>query len=655
MNPKTLLLLLNARGRNPPSHFAAADNDALRLGKVTQGIVGIFLNEYTMILNGITENTRDYGTLVAWKDHPDAFDWMVNRKQFLPGDGLLILEVQRRILAFLVECCAQLLHDIPEPSLIRDSYPVLPEPQLKRESEISGFESLAVMAAEAPYRVPAQLDLGLVESLLTARASAAEDRLWALREDPDYFVRQLLEVKEHRLEMLKDFNGKDHPVFSCGRRDIFWARIIGTVIWEAYSDLEIFSELSRQAKQLESLQRKYAAEISPSKDLPAEYLEQLIRFRFYVDQAAKAPLTKLSCRTPASPPLRRIFVRDPPRDVHTTIIHWQTKPGIKLNNVEEQLIWLLSTLYEDGKPLFFASLPLVVDELERLLQSEPHAQELLSSYLTEVVGDLSIISQCLNQLNVYHPWAQRWEIYMGERKKGLEKEYKEWSEPWGRVRSAVQEKHLNRVVKLGEPSGGKFAYPFEKRRTQKNVEALRRAEANLDEFWAAIDQVISTKAGDLSGSAVERLLSQPHILQRTREWVEPETTLTAATPRSKAETATDFDIFSSYLPISRIYSGSASTKLDIAHPKAKVKTRGTPHPLPKPVTETEALQEPNSADRQPTFPVDARAYKVFRTLFFNPQVTSTPGEVPWNDFLHAMDSVGFGAMKLYGCLAVPAD
>ena len=35
---KTLLLLLNARGRNPPSHFAAADNDAMRLGKVTQGL-----------------------------------------------------------------------------------------------------------------------------------------------------------------------------------------------------------------------------------------------------------------------------------------------------------------------------------------------------------------------------------------------------------------------------------------------------------------------------------------------------------------------------------------------------------------------------------------------------------------------------------------
>ena len=137
-----------------------------------------------------------------------------------------------------------------------------------------------------------------------------------------------------------------------------------------------------------------------------------------------------------------------------------------------------------------------MDELERLLQSEPLAQELLSSYLTEVVSDLSIISQCLNQLNVYHPWAQRWEIYMGDRKEGLEKEYKKWSEPWGRVRPAVQEKHLNRVVKLGEPSGGKFTYPFEKRRTKKNVEALRRAFtlslSLLSELAFLSDHVITT-------------------------------------------------------------------------------------------------------------------------------------------------------------------
>lgn len=58
--------------------------------------------------------------------------------------------------------------------------------------------------------------------------------------------------------------------------------------------------------------------------------------------------------------------------------------------------------------------------------------------------------------------------------------------------------------------------------------------------------------------------------------------------------------------------------------------------------------EPNEHNAQSKSTVDGRAFKVFRTLFHNPRVTSTPGEVPWADFLHAMASMGFAAEKLYG-------
>lgn len=39
---------------------------------------------------------------------------------------------------------------------------------------------------------------------------------------------------------------------------------------------------------------------------------------------------------------------------------------------------------------------------------------------------------------------------------------------------------------------------------------------------------------------------------------------------------------------------------------------------------------------------------MFRTLFFDPEVTSTPGLIPWNDFLYAMAATGFKIEKLYG-------
>jgi hypothetical protein len=92
-----------------------------------------------------------------------------------------------------------------------DSLPIQPEPQLKRESEMTGFDSLAVMAVEAPSCVPAKLNLERIYSLLRAKASAAEDHLCPLRENPGYFASILHDAKEHRLEIIKDWNGGTHP------------------------------------------------------------------------------------------------------------------------------------------------------------------------------------------------------------------------------------------------------------------------------------------------------------------------------------------------------------------------------------------------------------------------------------------------------------
>lgn len=60
---KVLPLLLNARARHHPTHLAAADGDAMHLGKLVMAIVPIFLNEHVMILNG-TMQDDEYGKLL---------------------------------------------------------------------------------------------------------------------------------------------------------------------------------------------------------------------------------------------------------------------------------------------------------------------------------------------------------------------------------------------------------------------------------------------------------------------------------------------------------------------------------------------------------------------------------------------------------------
>ncbi|OAQ99017.1 hypothetical protein LLEC1_01157 [Akanthomyces lecanii] len=622
--PKLLPLMLNSRGRHPPPAFAAADNESLHLGFVSRALA---------------TTAEGYGKLLEWDDHPDAFDWMHTRKQFLPGEGLLVLEVQARLLKFLIDCCHEILHEIPAADLLSDAYPNQPEPPLKTDVDASGFTSLAVMAAEAPFRLPERLDLARLGSLLAATMSAAEDHVWAFREDPAYFAREFLELKDHRQEMLKDTRGQPHPVTNRLREHILWSRVTGTMVRDAYINLEIFTELHRQAQNLCSLQKKYQADISPKSDLPEEYMIALLRFRHFLENTAKSFMERLKTVVTPSPPMRKFFLREPPTDPNSSKIIVTSKFDVKWNKDEENLFWLLRTLWEDDHTLFLVGLPRLMDELERLLQSSPGVDALISSHLLKILGGLSIVAQCSRQLELYQPWAQTFESTFVDHMESIKAEHTRWMKPWAQLPGAMKEQNVASAAKIAEPSGGKFAYPVGKRRTRETVDASRKAEANLDMVWEKIDALLQSKAPELGSTAVFNFLAKPRLLRRTAEWVEP----TAPTMETKARNP-DMDILSR--PLSNIFLGHSEDRSQEsrAPQKIKPKTKGVSSASPS----APGATEPENSDHQPTLQVDARTLKVFRTLFFDPDVTSTPGSVPWNDFLHAMVSTGFQAEKLYG-------
>ncbi|ATY61278.1 hypothetical protein A9K55_005689 [Cordyceps militaris] len=636
---KAMPLLLNSRGRHPPPTFAATDNESVHLGFVSKALVPIFLNQHVMVLNGAT-SAGGYGKLIAWDDHPDAFEWMHTRKQFLPGEGLVILEVQSHLMKFLVDCCHEILHDTPPSELIGDQYAIQPEPPLKTDNEAYGFADLAVLAAEAPYRLPDQLNLGRLESLLEAKMLAAEDHVWALREDPAYFAHEFLEVRDHRQEMLKDTKGRPHPVTNRLKEHLLWSRVTGTVLHDAYINLETFTELHRQAQDLRRLQHKYKAEISPQKELPEEYMVALLRFRYYLETTAKSPLQRLKMAGLSSPPMHKFFVRNPPADPNSTMIEVTSKIGVKYNKVEEQLIWLLRSLWEDNYNLFLIRLPNVMDELERLLQSSPEADALISAHIIKIIGDLSIIAQCSQQLELYQPWAQTYTSASLDHVEEFKADHEKWGKPWTRLSPAIRELNIASAGRLAEPSGGKFSYPVGKRPTKENVDALRRAEANLDAVWQSLDEQLRSKAPELGGTAVYRFLAKPRMLRRTAEWVEP---IESTTDKKVAQP----EIATLNQPFSNLFVDHSEDRHQElkTQPKAKAKTKGVSAAQP---SATPDVPKADEADAQPTFYVDARTLKVFRTIFFNPAVSSTPGSVVWNDFLHAMVATGFRAEKLYG-------
>ncbi|KAJ5711451.1 hypothetical protein N7488_005607 [Penicillium malachiteum] len=493
-------------------------------------------------------------------------------------------------------------------------------------------EERSIMAAEAPNRLPMKLDLQSVHSLLSAKASATEDHIWALREGPVTSSQCFLK------QMIIAWNSFKTRM---GTSTLY------SVISHAYFMLELFSELSLQAKSLVSLQTKYATDISPTKDLPKPFSDALNRFRFYLDQTVNGELHILRITSMASPPLRRFFTRQPSLDLHQREYVVMAESGMKKTKVERKLIYLLGILWCGGQQLFIARLPVAMGEIERLIQSEKEARELLSPYVFSVIGDLSILSQCLNQLAHFQPWARTLDCIKGEEEDHLKMDYEKRTDVhMGIVRALTNGKSgYDEALSLGDLSGGRFTYPIDKRRTRENVEALRKAESNLDSFWAAIDQIMISKTGDLSSTALHALLSQPRALQRTLEWIETEKPSTV-TPTTSKEPETDVNaLIKSFFELKY---DSPTKKVDSVKVKVKVKTRGKEQNQPGRVEKLEVLHQLGPTDSQLTLNVDARSLKVFRTMFFNPSTTSTPGEIQWTEFLHAMTSVGFAATKLYG-------
>jgi len=198
---------------------------------------------------------------------------------------------------------------------------------------------------------------------------------------------------------------------------------------------------------------------------------------------------------------------------------------------------------------------------------------------------------------------------------------------------------LKAAGKLADPSGGRLTYPVARRRTEENVDRLRQSEANLDAFWGSLDRMVHAKLPGVKGTITGPFLAQSRLLKRTPEWIEPEAPAEKASkPSPRKDDESGQPLLSFYFEFT---SGSSTSirRPEFPAPKSKVKTKGVAMPPngadtmeTTAATSSKPVQVEVEHQQPPPMAVDARALKVFRALFFNPDVTSTPGEIPWNDF-----------------------
>jgi hypothetical protein len=180
----TVLRLLNSRGRHSPAVFAGVDLESVRTGLQSDAIHrkgGFAVFEMYMDLE--SHSLEQYGQITKYEPSAEKAE-----QGLLPNvsSGLLVLQIQDRILDFLVKLCIQLLHDDNLGDALKGA-PVLPEPP---DLTVQDGEWLSIvdLALETPYLVPQKVNLRHLRSLAEARLDECKNYAWDMKEDPAYSV-----------------------------------------------------------------------------------------------------------------------------------------------------------------------------------------------------------------------------------------------------------------------------------------------------------------------------------------------------------------------------------------------------------------------------------------------------------------------------------
>lgn len=626
--PKSLLILLNARAHHLPNEFAYSDFELAPLAQIRP----VLLNPTDFTINFI----GNYGGVVHWDDEKAAQDSMNKGLTIHPVHGLNILQIQHSLLEFLHKCCIHILHDVVSTNVIMAiSVTVAPTPPPLSDNN-EQYSSLNIAMREAPYREPALLNLNSLQGLVSAYKGAAEDHVWLLREDPSYFAEVVQEQYEHRQELLLGQNcGRLHE--NAKERPLR-GKVLRTMITDAYTEFYVWHEVQRRISQLHEISLKYHSETRGlRKELPSDFLEALVETSFFLEATMLDFIHQIRQQWCTSPVIRDSWAQscDAYCKHHAHPVPIKDHPrGTERNKIDRLVHFLCYAPYRNK-----LGIHTVVDAIERLLQNSPSAKALVSPRIASYISQLSVASQCFQQLQLFQPWARQVKHSVKQRQTQLFIAYTASFSKWHDV-LMTKFKGTN-LWELGKPDG-KFHYPADRRRSRANVDALRSAEAALDAFWTAADDRFRQNAGKTPHDIVTEIIEE-RTLQRTPPYIERN--------NSSRKTSSPEPVDFIYVPIPNSLHEPTKQitgvfdKLSIGS-SSKTKTHGlSDSPADIELVGYVADGEPES---QPCFRLDKRACRVFRNLFHSPDSRDQVGEIPWTDFLHAMVSTGFSAQKLQG-------
>ena len=637
-SPRLFPLFLNSRGRNNPSAFVEADYVACRFGIPCKVIKLAKLEDHVMRFAG--RHTPDlYGEICPklCEGRPNGVcEWERAEDNIVPGAGLVILEVQERIYNVLVRCCKLILHDMSDDELADSSIAIQPEPELALQSE-NTLPPLATIASEAPYRLQSEFDLRRLQSIVQAKLSAAEDHLRALREDPHYFTSAFWEEANHSNQLigrrvLLDVDNNWNRCFrDGGQKKYFAGHFARELVCGSLRSTEVWRDLNEQLKKVVRLRENFGSTRIIGRNIGRTFAAAIMRLEHDPEMYLVEPITRLHLGFFSSPPIRQML----PDDCLTyqMVARGQCPHANFVKDTStKELFWIVTSLWSEAQRKL-AGFSFLVDELGQLLENSATARNCISPRMTLVISDLSVLAQCARFVENFHPQA------VGFRKNRTENhsfcpDFYDRMKGWVGINAEPDWEH-GPITDLADPSDAKFFQPVGEPGDLENIDATRRAEKNLDVLWKQIDKEL--KEAKAVPICLRSLLVR-RVLQRTPK---PRLRLTPHEEEALLKPLSELD-FDRQQRTERTIVQNKPTD-----PKPKPKTKGTARPAEaEPMPQNLPVRQGEVSSDQ--FPVDQRALKVFKTLFYVPKASGQPGEVTWTNFLHALTSIGFSAQKLYG-------
>ncbi|KAM3079659.1 hypothetical protein ACMFMG_006072 [Clarireedia jacksonii] len=596
-NKKNLLMFLNKRGRCNPSLFSRTDWRHMKPG-----------TDHLMLL----EDEQNYGSIVTWKNfklHVQGRDWSLKEGVkddgtiwyglgFTPMEGLLVLEIQQRTLHFLIGCCQEILSNLkPDELVAGDSIESVNLP-----SPVDGGGdtlSIAAVGHSKFYSFLERPSFTRLKDILYARRALAEDHLWLLKSDPEYFSQQLQTNYEHDFAHIPDQFGK--LTSRLGKPD-HWDSIIMDTICTAYENIVAWNALCRVIWAIESLMVEIFDQMSVTERISEALGTPLLLFKYTLKALSHEPsvLKRLKEQVTSSPGFR-------------SCVEWHScdlEIVIKDDMEHENFLYHISLLWEpEGQERW--GLYEVMNNIDAVTLNSQSAKKQATPHVAELLADMGLRGYVLSELENFQPWM------MGATREVFEhfgyhirKSYQYFTQPivqLDRERNSVG----RGISKFGDPTDGRFDYPKEEERTQSNVETLRAAEQSLDNFWAELGKMLKFLNKDWDALVQKSLDSSlKWTVDRTPEWTDPVTDTKEA----------DVIIMGR-----KVEPNSHTVK--------------TPNFCP-------------SEDIPYIMSVPPKALNVFSIILCQIpygaiKKSQKKIEVPWTDFVSAMAAVGFGATKFH--------